>query len=100
MRIGRVKLGPGAVILILLVMAGLVYVGLKQLGILEKITEGGRGTGSVVPDPVKRPDEIRASLPTTSVTAPQPTRDNPEVVIGIWTWQTVSGIIDAVGGPG
>jgi outer membrane protein OmpA-like peptidoglycan-associated protein len=101
MRIGRVKLGPGAVILVLLIMAGLVYVGLKQLGILEKITEGGRGTESAIPEKVERPTDIsRESLPVSAVRAPERTTDNPEVAIGIWTWQTVSGIIDAVGGPG
>ncbi|MCA1632972.1 MAG: hypothetical protein LC802_04425 [Acidobacteria bacterium] len=37
MQIGRYKLGPGAIILLLLVMAGLVYAGIRQLGILEKL---------------------------------------------------------------
>src|SRR5262249_38077243 len=40
------------------------------------------------------------SLPPSAVRAPERTGDNPEVTIGVWTWQTVSGIIDAVGGTG
>ena len=103
MRIGRVQLGPGAVILIFLVMAGLVYVGVKQLGILEKINPSGESnkSGGVVLDKPERPGDVSlASLPPSAVKAPERTSDNPDVTIGIWTWQTVSGIIDAVGGPG
>jgi outer membrane protein OmpA-like peptidoglycan-associated protein len=105
MRIGRIELRPGAIILILLVMAGLIYAGLRQLGLLDLLrakvdpTQGGRG--SVVPD--KREDLSAisaANLPPSAVQAPTRTTDNPEVTIGIWTWQTVSGLIDAVGGPG
>ena len=39
-------------------------------------------------------------MPASAVKAPERTSDNPDVVIGLWTWQTESGIIDAVGGPG
>ena len=102
MRIGRLQLGPGAIILIFLIMAGLVYVGVKQLGILDKInppaTTENRG---VILNPVERPSEVNlSSLPRSAVKAPERTTDNPEVTIGIWTWQTVSGLIDSVGGPG
>lgn len=102
MRIGRVQLGPGAIILIFLVMAGLVYVGLKQLGILEKLNpKDDPGKTGVLLDKPERPGDItRTALPPSQVSAPQRTNDNPEVTIGIWTWQTVSGLIDAVGGPG
>ena len=103
MRIGRFQLGPGAIILIVLVMAGLVYVGARELGIMEKITQSGssENKGGVVLDKPERPADVSlASLPPSGVKAPERTSDNPDVTIGIWTWQTVSGIIDAVGGPG
>src|SRR6185503_13672582 len=104
MRIGRLQLGPGAMILIFLVMAGLVYVGVRQLGILDKINLGStsdKETKSPVLDKPERPSDVSiASLPPSAVKAPERTTDNPPVTIGIWTWQTVSGLIDAVGGPG
>lgn len=103
MRIGRVQLGPGAIILILLVMVGLVYASLKQLGILDKFTTPPSATdgkkGGIIPDKREPIPEV-TSLPPSKVTAPERTNDNPDVTIGIWTWQTTSGIIDAVGGPG
>src|SRR6266511_4401420 len=105
MRIGRVQLGPGAVILVVLLMVGLVYAGLRQLGVLDtllaKIDPRTSEKGSVVPDKRERLEDISVtSLPPSAVKAPERTGDNPEVTIGVWTWQTVSGIIDAVGGPG
>ena len=104
MRIGRLQLGPGAMILIFLVMAGLVYVGVRQLGLIDKINLGSTSDPAkkgVVLDKPERPDEVaRTSLPPSAVKAPEKTSDNPDVKIGIWTWQTVSGLIDAVGGPG
>jgi outer membrane protein OmpA-like peptidoglycan-associated protein len=103
MRIGRLQLGPGAIILIVLVMAGLVYVGVKELGIVEKVTQSGsaENKGGVLLDKPERPADVSlASLPPSGVKAPERTTDNPDVTIGIWTWQTVSGLIDSVGGPG
>jgi OOP family OmpA-OmpF porin len=102
MRIGRLQLGPGAIILIFLVMAGLVYVGVRQLGILEKINPPTTTeTSGVILDKPERPGDVSlASLPRSAVKAPERTNDNPDVTIGIWTWQTVSGLIDSVGGPG
>src|SRR5581483_10951690 len=88
--------------LVLLLMLGLVYTGLKQLGVLNKLnpTASDKST-AVVPDKREKLEEISvAALPPSAVKAPERTTDNPEVTIGIWTWQTVSGIIDAVGGPG
>ncbi|HZS48673.1 MAG TPA: phosphate ABC transporter substrate-binding/OmpA family protein [Blastocatellia bacterium] len=101
MKIGRVKLGPGAIILIVLVMAGLVYAGLRELGIMEKLNPSSGNKGGVVLGPREKIDEsMRGTLPASEVKPPSRTNDNPNVTIGIWTWQTVSGIIDAVGGPG
>jgi outer membrane protein OmpA-like peptidoglycan-associated protein len=103
MRIGRLQLGPGAIILIFLVMAGLVWVGIKQLGILDKIkpTNDNKNTaGQILDKPEDLSKIARTSLPPSSVSPPTRTSDNPDVTIGIWTWQTVSGLIDAVGGPG
>ncbi len=102
MRIGRVQLGPGAILLVVLLMLGLVYAGLKQLGILDKLNPtSSEKSSAVVPDKREKLEEITtASLPPSAVKAPVRTSDNPEVTIGIWTWQTVSGLIDAVGGPG
>src|SRR5437016_88574 len=100
MKIGRVKLGPGAIILIVLVMAGLVYVGFRELGVLDKLNPNSKNV-SQVPETREKVEEIhRKSLPGSEVKPPKRTSDNPDVTIGIWTWQTVSGVIDAVGGPG
>lgn len=104
MRVGRVELGPGAIILIFLVMAGLVYVGLDKLGVMDKVTKTINPVGET-PGDSKIPDKRvnlgdYKDLPSSEVKAPEKTTDNPEVVIGIWTWQTVSGLIDAVGGAG
>jgi len=104
MRVGRFELGPGAIILIFLVMAGLVYVGLDKLGVMDKVKDTVNPPGDKIGD--SKIPEKRANLgdykdiPGSEVKAPEKTTDNPEVVIGIWTWQTVSGLIDAVGGPG
>lgn len=107
MRIGSVELKPGGIILILLVMAGLTYAGLSKLGLLDsllgKVKETVNPTGVVVDSkiPDKRIDlGSYTNLPSSEIKAPDKTTDNPEVAIGIWTWQTVSGLIDAVGGPG
>jgi outer membrane protein OmpA-like peptidoglycan-associated protein len=103
MRIGRLQLGPGAIILIVLLMAGLVWVGIKQLGILDKINpanENSNKAGSILDKPENYKDIPRGDLPPSKVSPPTRTSDNPDVTIGIWTWQTVSGLIDAVGGPG
>ncbi len=104
MKIGRVQLGPGAIILILLVMGGLAYVGLKEIGIFEKLNPDAGNTntsgGVLLGGREKLEDIARSTLPPSSVSAPTPTTDDPPVTIGIWTWQTVSGLIDAVGGTG
>jgi OmpA-OmpF porin, OOP family len=105
MKIGRLEIRPGGVILILLVMAGLVFAGLKQLGIfdslLAKFNPDAGSKGSIVLDSREKLENISVTnLPVSAVNAPAKTSDNPEVVIGLWTWQTESGIIDAVGGPG
>jgi outer membrane protein OmpA-like peptidoglycan-associated protein len=104
MKIGRVQLGPGAIILLLLVMGGLVYVGLKQTGILEKLNPDAGNTntsgGVLLGGREKLEDIARSSIPPSTVSAPTPTTDDPPVTIGIWTWQTASGLIDAVGGTG
>jgi OmpA-OmpF porin, OOP family len=103
MKIGRLQLGPGAIILIFLLMAGLVWVGIKKLGVLEKLnpTNDNKNTaGSILDKPEDLSKIALTSLPPSSVSPPTRTSDNPEVTIGIWTWQTVSGLIDAVGGTG
>ncbi len=105
MRVGRVQLGPGAIILILALMGGLVYVGLKQLGILDKLNSNTNqnkngAVGELLDKPVDLSKIDVGNLPPSSVSPPTRTSDNPPVKIGIWTWQTVSGLIDAVGGPG
>lgn len=106
MQIGRYKLGPGAIILVVLVMLGLVFVGVRQLGILEKLNPDGPSgndnkQGGVLVGSRERLEDIALKdLPPSQVKPPERTTDNPEVTIGIWTWQTASGLIDAVGGPG
>src|SRR5262249_53821269 len=86
-------------------MAGLIYSRLQQLGpfdgMLGKIDPTKNEKGAILPEKRERLEDISvASLPPSAVKAPERTSDNPEVTIGIWTWQTVSGIIDAVGGLG
>ncbi len=103
MKIGRLQLGPGAIILIFLLMAGLVWVGIKQLGLLDKINpanDNKNTAGSILDRPEDLSKIAVGNLPPSTVSPPTRTNDNPEVTIGIWTWQTVSGLIDAVGGPG
>jgi outer membrane protein OmpA-like peptidoglycan-associated protein len=103
MKIGRLQLGPGAIILIFLLMAGLVWVGIKQLGILEKINpvnDNKNSAGSILDKPEDLSKIALTTLPPSTVSPPTRTSDNPDVTIGIWTWQTVSGLIDAVGGTG
>jgi outer membrane protein OmpA-like peptidoglycan-associated protein len=105
MRIGRIELRPGAIILILLLMAGLIYAGLKQLGVIDQLIakadpKSGERKSVVLEGREKLEDISVSNLPPSAVKAPERTSDNPEVTIGIWTWQTVSGLVDAVGGPG
>lgn len=105
MRIGRIELGPGAIILIVLVMAGLTYVGLDKLGVISKFMQGAKPPdkgGPVIPDkPIDLAEDLKnVSFGPSEVKPPERTTDNPEVAIGVWTWQTQSGLIDAVGGPG
>jgi OOP family OmpA-OmpF porin len=105
MRIGRLQLGPGAIILIVLLLAGLVWVSLKQLGVLDKLNpNSNQNSNSKVGELLDKPVDLSkldvGNLPPSTVSPPTRTTDNPPVKIGIWTWQTVSGLIDAVGGPG
>ena len=98
-KIGSYQLGPGAIILGLALIGGLLYVAARQLGILEKLTPTiSTNQTQIVPD--ERVTIDRASLPATDVKPPKPTKDDPEVTIGLWTWQATSPIIDAVGGVG
>lgn len=46
MRIGNIKLGPGSIILLVLVMLGLCFVGLRQLGINPLSSTGKTGGGA------------------------------------------------------
>ena len=91
MQIGRYKLGPGAIILIVLVMAGLVYAGIRQLGILDKLrldggdNANGKASGGVLVSSRERLEDIALKeLPPSQVKPPERTTDNPEVTIGIW----------------
>lgn len=98
-KIGSYQLGPGAIILGIALVGGLLYVAARQLGVLEKLTPKTDITKTeIVPD--ERVNVDRASLPATDVKPPKQTRDDPEVTIGLWTWQAESPIIDAVGGTG
>lgn len=97
----RVK--PGFFVLVAVVLAVMVYfaasyfgLGISDIGPMLRgadkatITTSDRQTITVDPK----------TIPASQVKAPERTTDNPDVVIGGWTWQTESGIIDAVGGPG
>lgn len=98
-RIGNYKLGPGFIILALALILGLLYVAFSQLGIWDKLKP--KTDISKTQQTVEKTEDIkRENLPPTDVKPPTPTTDDPEVTIGIWTWQAQSPIIDAVGGTG
>jgi OOP family OmpA-OmpF porin len=98
-RVGNYKLGPGFVILALAIILGLLYVAFSQLGIWEKLRP--KTDVSKTEQTIERTEDIkRENLPATDVKPPAPTKDDPEVTIGIWTWQAQSALIDAVGGVG
>jgi OmpA-OmpF porin, OOP family len=98
-RIGNYKLGPGFIILALALILGLLYVAFSQFGIWEKLRP--KTDVSKTEQTVERTEDIkRENLPATDVKPPTPTKDDPEVTIGIWTWQAQSALIDAVGGVG
>lgn len=98
-RIGNYKLGPGFIILALALILGLLYVAFSQFGIWDKLKP--KTDVSKTEQTVERTEDIkRENLPATDVKAPNPTKDDPEVTIGIWTWQAQSALIDAVGGVG
>ena len=72
MRIGRFELGPGAIILIILVFAGLTYQGLKTTGmlqpILDKINPPGTTVDSQIPEKRERLEDIALkSIPGSEV---------------------------------
>ncbi len=98
-RIGSYQLGPGAIILALAILIGCLYVAARQFGIMDKLipkTDVSK-TEQVV---TKTEDIKRENLPATDVKPPKTTTDDPEVTIGLWTWQAASPVIDAVGGTG
>ena len=98
-RIGNYQLGPGAIILAGALIIGCLYVAARQFGILEKLSP--KTDVSKTEQTIERTEDIkRENLPATDVKPPAPTTDDPEVTIGIWTWQATSPIIDAVGGTG
>lgn len=98
-RIGKYQLGPGFIILALAIILGLLYFAFSQLGIWEKLRP--KTDVSKTEQTITRTEDIkRENLPATDVKPPTPTTDDPEVTIGIWTWQAQSALIDAVGGVG
>ncbi len=98
-KVGNYRLGPGFIILALALILGLLYVAFSQFGIWDKLRP--KTDVSKTEQTVERTEDIkRENLPATDVKAPKPTTDDPEVTIGIWTWQAQSAIIDAVGGTG
>jgi OmpA-OmpF porin, OOP family len=98
-RIGNYKLGPGFIILALALILGLLYVAFSQFGLWDKLRP--KTDVSKTEQTIERTEDIkRENLPATDVKPPTPTKDDPEVTIGIWTWQAQSALIDAVGGPG
>jgi OmpA-OmpF porin, OOP family len=98
-RIGNYQLGPGFIILALAIILGLLYVAFSQFGIWEKLRPKTDVTKTE--QTIERTEDIkRENLPVTDVKPPTPTKDDPEVTIGIWTWQAQSALIDVVGGTG
>jgi outer membrane protein OmpA-like peptidoglycan-associated protein len=86
----------GAVVLGLLFLAG------RQFGLLDSISATLRGEErqSMTPEGRQAVNIDTSSIPASQVKPVTRTNDNPNVTIGIWTWQTESGLIDAVGGTG
>lgn len=84
------------------VVLGLLFLAVRQFGVLDTITATLRGEDrqSVVPESRQEIKVDRNSIPASQVKAPQRTTDNPEVIFGGWTWQTELGVIDAIGGIG
>ncbi len=83
-------------------MLGLLFLAVRQFGVLDTITSTLRGTdkASVTPESRQTINIDPATIPISQVKPVTRTNDNPPVTIGIWTWQTESGLIDAVGGTG
>jgi OOP family OmpA-OmpF porin len=99
----KVRLKPGALILIGLFVIGLLYFGLNQLGYIDGILGYFKGGDKEIVNTDKRaevPAVDPTNLPKSQVKAPQRTMDNPDVIIGGWTWQTEWGIMDSIGGVG
>src|SRR5205823_2537950 len=86
MRLGRIELGPGVMILILLVMAGLIYKGLQSFDLLpqsikDKINPPGKNVGYQIPEkPEKIEDFKNIKVPASDVKAPERNTDTTLVV--------------------
>ncbi len=84
------------------VILGLTFLAINQFGLLDFVTSTLRGEdrASVVPETRQTINIDPNTIPVSQVKPTRKTTDNPKVVIGGWTWQTESGIIDAIGGTG
>src|SRR4051812_32543499 len=96
---GKVK--PGTFVIGIVLILGLIYAAFGYFDVGTRITHlFHKDVASVTPDSRQTISVDPTSIPVSQVKAPDKTTDNPNVTIGIWTWQTEDGLIDAVGGTG
>lgn len=102
MKVGKLNIKPGGLILILVLIGGLLYFAGSKLGVNDKIYSLVRGNDSksVVVEKREKVEVDVSKIPHSDVKAPERTTDDPDVTIGVWTWQTEDALADAVGGSG
>lgn len=84
-----------------LLLLGIAYFVLNRMGYLDFSTNNNKTiVGDAGAAKTVDAEALMKTLPKSKVKAPSVTNDDPSVTIGIWTWQTVDGLIDAVGGMG
>lgn len=80
------------------VVLGLLTLALVQFGVLDLLK--GEEKAASIPESRQSINVDASKIPPSQVKAPTRTTDDPPATIGIWTWQTQIGLIDAVGGTG
>ena len=101
-RKGKIK--PGFFIIIGAVILGLGFLGVRQFGLFDGIMAKISGRDKNKSVTISSREDLSnidvSNIPKSAVRAPERTNDNPEVTIGIWTWQAELPLLDAVGGTG
>ena len=94
------NIGPSTIVLLAVILGVAVYIGLNSLGVFDGSSDRNTEALGEVTKTAGDASQILASLPPSQVRPPEVTNDDPPVKIGVWTWQTIGGLNDAVGGPG